>query len=270
MTAVNVGDLYRFQAQCAQLGIETPPPIDRGLHLLQVAAEHSKPPAIRVLDLEAAAARAHITDLAIRSHRFGGGLETGLGAGVEEFSAQVLLEIREAALPYLRPIVTGLQPRFEEQARPLVDAVQRYHFTSSTQSDQVIDMDQKAIVAWRAAKSARDAIQSIVAFRILISNAFTVSPTPAEVREHHWNQGIFEDAEPDRSRLNFSIAFAASDNWSLDAGYLLERQRRDRPMADIDWYALAAGGLRLNPPDEVREKLLARRKVTAAPMAVAG
>jgi hypothetical protein len=55
--------------------------------------------------------------------------------------------------------------------------------------------------------------------------------------------------------VNFSVCFAAGDNWSLTDGYVTS------PYAThLDWLAIAARGLRLNTPSEVAAKITARER----------
>ncbi|WP_136024251.1 hypothetical protein [Microbacterium sp. K27] len=53
-----------------------------------------------------------------------------------------------------------------------------------------------------------------------------------------------------------SVAFAAESNWHTDGTYYVDR----RIGGSIDWFAIAAGGLRLNTPSEVDEKLAERER----------
>ncbi len=113
----------------------------------------------------------------------------------------------------------------------------------------MIDLaDEGASAAWRSARSAWHAIAPIVSIRIAMSSTFDVSPTRAEARAAAFPRTLRD------SETNYSICFAESDNWSLERGYYVE----GKTVGHLDWFVLAAGGLRLNTPDEVRAKLDAR------------
>ena len=52
--------------------------------------------------------------------------------------------------------------------------------------------------------------------------------------------------------VDYSAAFAADNNWSLDGGFYIDNNRAGH----LNWLSLAGGGLRLNSPDEVRAKII--------------
>jgi hypothetical protein len=147
---------------------------------------------------------------------------------------------------------------FDERAEPIVVAAQRYGFTLATTSDAVINLaDEGAIAAWRDLRKAWAGIEPIVKLRRLMSEVFDVAPT----RELVKNSTLRFDAGVS---LNFSVCFAAADNWNLEDGFVTDDSRYQ-----LDWLQLAVGGLRLNSPAEVAEKIAERsREQRAAAFAV--
>ncbi|GAA4053841.1 hypothetical protein [Agromyces indicus] len=244
------GALHLMKGQLELNDIPVPSAITRGLELLQIATEHDTPPTGSVLKLTDAQARARVDTLAARSHfwTLGPGGGRGLGAAVQEFQGQVLREVHEAVRPDLDRIVEDLRPKFAELAEPLVVAAQEFRFTSRTSSDQVIDRaDENASTAWRATRDALAAIAPIVQLRKAISETFDVSPTRDEF------DGPIPTMGGAGQVVDYSVCFAEGDNWSTTGRYYLH----ERIDGAIDWLALAAGGLRLNTPTEVHEKLIA-------------
>lgn len=106
----------------------------------------------------------------------------------------------------------------------------------------VIDQDDAAIAAFRAAKKSWFAVQPIASFRILMSTAFGLEPTG----------GL---------RNDFSVLFAAGDNWGQGGKFYLE----GKTQSHLDWFALAAGGVRLNGISDVHTKIQERRARPIAP-----
>lgn len=242
---MNWSAIHDFAARCTAAGIEPPEPITRAIHLLQVAAAQEPAPTGGLLALDDAGVAARVEAYAIRAHH-AQGYGPGLAVGVVRFQDELVAETREACLPDLERIVTDLQPTFDELAAPLVTAARDFGFTYATTSDHVIDMaDEKASAAWRAVPRAWRAIAPIVSLRIAMSTAFGVSPTMDERRAHAFPK------LPGATSPNYSVCFAAGDNWSFDDGYYIE----GKTVGHLDWLALAAGGLRLNSPAEVRAKL---------------
>lgn len=257
MSTLNVADLHVLTGLCKQLGIESPRPIVRGLELLEVARQHAEPPTGPVLSLSDEAARDRIDDLSRRSHLFThSGTGTGLAVGIESFEAQLLAEVREETMPFLEDVTTAMRPAFDAAAEPLMVAAQRFGYTWATSSDDVVDRaDEEASAAWRDTRDALAAIQTPARMRIMLARMFDLSPTLDDLRRHHARQGQLDAIVTD-DQLNFSVCFAAGDNWNFH-GFYIEPKRGGKSM--LDWLALAAGGLRLNTPDEVRQKLHARQ-----------
>jgi hypothetical protein len=249
-------ELLVFKVSCGQMGVELPKAVETALHLVGVASKHEVAPEGGLLGMTDEQVRERVTDLSIRQHR---GQESaassrGMLPGVRAFKDELAREVRAAVQPELERIVTDLQPRFAESAAPLVTAARQYGFTAKTDPADVIDLaDEKASAAYRDMRTAWLAVQPIASFRILISRTFDLSPTINETTESLFADGLIPSAEPP---INWSVLFAEGGNWSLDAGYLVEGSRGNH----IDWLALAAGGLRLNTPDEARAKVHARQK----------
>lgn len=250
----SAAELETFAEQCTALGLTTPAPITRTLALVQVATDHAAgADDISLLDATDEQARAWITDRSIRGHdRDGRGSTLGMRAGVVSFTDQILAEARAATLPLLDGLVKKLQPRFKELAAPLEVAAQEFGFTYATNSDDVINLaDEAASAAWRNARDAFHAVREIAAFRQSMSRVFRDSPTPDEtLRNHYRGKGVY--VMP--GDVNYSVCFAAGDNWSWENGYQIGSVQEGM----IDWFALAAGGLALNTPSEVREKIANR------------
>lgn len=249
------GELLLFKASCESVGVELPASVARGLELIDIAYAAAEIAPVTLLDLTDEQVLDRITDLAIRSHT--GILESdwfgstiGMSPGIARFVDALLTEVRGATLPHLETMVESLQPSFEELTGPLVTAARDFGFTWQTKSDDVILLaDENASQAWRDVRAAIPKLGPIVNFRKTISQVFDVSPTEAETQ-----QRTVWERRPDVP-VNWSVCFAADDNWSLDEDYVIEGTKRSH----IDWLALAAGGLRLNTPDEVRAKLHARK-----------
>lgn len=254
---MNVTDLYNIQAMCAELGIEAPPPIVRGLELIAVANEHAEPPAGPLLSLSDAAARDRINDLSSRAHLYTHtGTGTGLVPGIEQFTAQLLGEVREETMPHVEGIVEALRSPFDAAATPIIVAALDYGYTWATTSDDVVDRaDEAASQAWRDLRDALAAIQQPARMRIEISRVFGLEPTVEDVRKHYARQREF-DATVTEDRIDYTVLFAAGDGWSFSRGFYIEPKRGGGSM--LDWLALARDGLRLNSVAEVREKLAAR------------
>ncbi|MFG6401468.1 hypothetical protein [Microbacterium sp. P04] len=248
---MNWGDLHAFVGLCTRAGVEVPAPILRGIEMVDIANAHTAQPTGRLLTMTYDQDREHVTALSIRQHTvYSDGSQIGLLPGALAFASEIASEVREAVLPDLDRIVESLQPRFEEITAPLTVAAQQYGFTNTTRSDDVIELaDEQASTIWRESRRAIQALMPIVAFRIAVSRTFNVSPTTGE--SHHLSYNLPTGEIP----VNYSIAFAAGDNWSTDAGYYIE----GKTQGHIDWLALAEGGLRLNTPTEVRMKLAAAR-----------
>jgi hypothetical protein len=251
VTRIHLNELAGFVASCEQLGVTIPPPIIRASELIEIVDEFHARPTTSVLDLSDEHARAWVMDYSVREHdRDGKASGRGMAPGIFRFKDELSEELFDACRPHLDQIVTELQPHFDEITRPLVVAAQTYGFTNSTTSDQVIELsDEDASAAWRGARRAWQGVAPIAAFRLQISRVFGLRPT-------HGDQ-IAMEGRASAIGVNQSVCFAAGENWSIDSGYYIEGRSRGH----LDWLALAAGGLHLNTPSEVEEKLDGRRSV---------
>lgn len=243
-----------FAVACESVGLEPPEAIQTGLRMVAVANQHAEAPSGDLLSMSDDEVRARVTDLSIRQHRGAQGAANTMGLlpGIRAFRDELAEEVAASVGPDLERIVAALQPRFAEEAKPLVHAAQTYGFTASTDPAEVIDMaDEKASAAYRAMRSAWIAIQPIASFRITLSTTFGLSPTVAET-----NLALYGDERSSSTPpINWSVLFTEGNNWSLDTGYVVEGRRGNH----LDWLALAAGGLRLNTPSEVLAKVAARQ-----------
>lgn len=235
--------IREFAQRCDSFGIIVPEPIVRGLHLVEVAEQHAATPSGRLLDLSDSELRDRVTDISIRLHdRDGIGANRGMAPGVRAVEEGLRREVVIDTVPLLDQIIADLRPRFDQTIAPLVEAAQRYGITYNTTSDEIIDLEADTIAAYRAAKKAWLAIQPVASFRILISKAFGLEPTGA----------LSQDA---------SVLFAAGDNWGHGGQYYLE----GKTQSHLDWFALAAGGVRLNGINEVHLKIRDRRASPIVP-----
>ncbi|MBU1250625.1 MAG: hypothetical protein KJ659_09105 [Actinobacteria bacterium] len=248
--------LTRFVSYCSAAGATVPEPIAHAVKLVDAAYACETPPT-GFLSLDIDDVPAMITDLTIRGHA--GHSEyvelgkDGLNIGVQAFARGVLAEARIAALPYLDEMVVNLRPRFDSIAQTLTTAATKYGFTFRTNSDDVVEVDDDAALnAWRALRPALAELMPIAQLRISMSTLFTVSPLLHEMNRF---LGPFESARG----VNYSVAFAAEDNWATDNGYYLEPVNRGADSArSIDWLELSLRGLRLNTPTEVQAKIADR------------
>lgn len=256
---MNWVDLISFKGACERAGLEVPSAIIRGLELIEVAHQQAAPPAGSLLELTDDAVNGLITDLSIRTHQGHSASSRGLAPGVEQFKEQILAEVREASIPELDRLILELRPKFEEVAKPLVTAAQVYGFTLATTSDSVIELaDEDASKAWRDARAAWHAIIPLARLRTQISDAFNVSPTREETAQMFFTAGVFDTGFLSGRPADYTVCFAAGDNWSYDGAYAVSEKKQ----TGTDWFALAAGGLTLNTTAQVREMQAARSLAT--------
>lgn len=246
---MNLGMAARFADSCESLGVAAPPSIARGVELLAIAEAHeTNQPAVHTLTMSPEEVRRFIEDRSVRRHisRSSG---TGLEPGLNEFRDRVHRDVEAIVMPELEDVVEQLRQRFHELAEPLVTAARTYGFTLSTTSDDIINLDDNdAAAAWRNARKSWEAIAPIVSLRKEMTEVFELRPNRRDLPPVHRGG----------DSPNLSVLFAAGDNWSLGQEYLA------RSSTSLDWFALAKGGLRLNSPREVDEKLKARDHVTFA------
>ena len=251
---MNWVELLQFKAACEAAKIAVPAPIVRGLELIEVAKLQGAAPSGSLLDLSDDAVSDRITELSIREHQGYNAESRGMSAGVRQFEAQVLQEVREAALDDLDGLISDLRPTFEKLAKPLETAATVYGFGLSTTSDYVVDLaDEKASKAWRDARDAWHKIQPIVRLRIQMSDVFKVSPTRDETNRMFFTAGVYDPAIIARSssKLDYSVCFAKGSNWSYDG---LAYSIAGKGGSGIDWFALGVSGITLNSPTQVRAK----------------
>ena len=239
------GQLQRFVVTCNLQGVNAPSATVRGIELMRVAEEYRAAPSGPVLGLSSDELRERIHAVSVRDH-FGFNVSVqGMAPGIEEVRQALMTEVREASIGELDRIVEQLQPEFKRHTDRLTLAVKKYGFTSITTSDEVILLaDEKASAAWRASREAITALAPVATFRILMNKTYDLVP---ELRDASEIYDVRNGSRP----VNQSINFGAADNWSAtDAGCMLEGAP-----GGIDWMALAAGGLALNTPTQVRAKL---------------
>lgn len=234
------------------IGADVPTCVSRGLQLLDLAdqALGAPPPAILEMDdgdvasaLAAYSVRLHTADNMLLPTRDRDGLDPGRYTFVQQLIGEVLVAARE---PFADLLISR-RPEFDSAATAMMTASQVYGFTMTTTSDYVIDLaDDDASAAWRATRPAWRTLNRYHVSLSVLLRLLGLEPV---------NDRSYLYAAP-----NLSVYFAAGDNWSNAGGYYLDIRTDSSP----DWFALAAGGLRLNTPDEVQEKALARRQANAA------
>lgn len=257
MGTVNTGSLVTFKRQCLAIGIEPPAAIEKGMHVLAVAEATQEDPPADLLTMTDSKIRAYVEAISLRRHdRDGRGSMLGLAAGLDPFRSTLAAQVHAASLPDLERISEELRPKFDEAVAPLHVAAQTYGITYATTPAEILDRDdEKVSRAYRAMREAWGRVDQIASLRIAMSQTFDLSPTLADV------QDAMFPAIVTGSRVNYSVVFAATDdNWSLGDGYYIESGGR----GGLDWLALAAGGLRLNSPAEVLEKIHRRAQAAHA------
>lgn len=258
MTDLNWVLVRQFVASCEQAGIEPPQSVVRALHVLDVAQAHVADPTGPLLGASDSEVRERVEQLSIRAHDgLGLGALRGMQPGVDAVSDALAREVASTVVPELDYVITSLQDRFNEAARPLEVAARDYGIEAGTSSDDIIDRPdfEEAGAAWRAMRSGWFKLQPLVALRITISKTFLLSPTADETRKAGYI--VFSDSD-----INPSVLF--SDAWSLDpSAYRVQGERS----AHLDWLSLARHGLRMSTVTEVQQKIAARgvERVASAP-----
>ncbi|MDU0325295.1 hypothetical protein RWH43_00865 [Microbacterium sp. KSW2-21] len=241
--------LIEFAEACRGLDLEPPAAVTRGLALIDAAeAVATEKPLTDLLQMDVDDVAPLVAEVSLRRHVSMGLDPDGLGVGVEKFTAQVLREVRSAAVPDLDGLMEALRPQFDEFAKPLTVAAQKHGFTLATTSDDVINRSAEAIEAWRALRHAGAAMEPIAEFWRLTADVFGLAPSR---RLNTSRQNAIEH----QYAANISVCFAAGENWSLDGEYVTHEYR-----THVDWLAVAREGLRLNTPSEVSAKVEARQK----------
>ncbi len=231
------GDINAFAALCEVADLTVPKSIVEAQRLRGVAAAHAVEPPAQFMGMSDDDLRAWLDKVTIRR------LSSGFEHAIAPFEAFLILEVQRTIRPELNALIEEMRPRFDALADPFAEAVTKYGFTARTTSDDVIRMvDNGASAAWRGTETFFRGAQAIAAVRQQISRIFDVSPTAHE-------QGLNND-----EGIDYSVCFAAGDAWSDDGSYYLA----GRSGGTLDWFALAAGGLRLNSPSDVERKTRAR------------
>jgi len=161
---------------------------------------------------------------------------------------ELFAQVRAAMLPHVDGLIDELRAPFDGAAAKLTAYVNQFGFTSHTSADDVIDRDAKTIAAFRELPALIRTMQPYAAIRRMLSTSLDLSPSVAERRS------IAERSGSKWSDRDWSILYAAGDQWSVDASTHLDRN----PQASLDWLLLARGGLALNSPDVVRAKIASR------------
>lgn len=251
---LNWNQVREFVALCAGLDIEPPAAAVRGLGILDLADAHQRVEMPTLLTATDDEVRDFLDLVSLRRASIVDGVSgtvngTGMSVAVRDMSRELAQEVRTAVIADMERFTEALRPRFDKQAAILVDAAQTYGYTLRTTSDEVImRADEKASEAWRATRRAWFAIQRIADIRIRASKVFHCGPIT------DFNQSKTINAET----WDYSVCFAAGDNWSMDGSKYVQ----GNVQGDLDWLALAAGGLRLNSPAETdtmtRERVMAQ------------
>lgn len=247
-TVTQVG-LLEFAEACRGLDLEPPAAVTRGLELIDAAeAVAAEKPLTNLLQMDVDDVAPLVAEVSLRRHVSMGLDPDGLGVGVEKFTAQVLSEVRSAALPDLDGLIEALRPQFDELAKPLTVAAQQHGFTLTTTSDDVISRSSEAIEAWRALRHAGAAMEPIADFWRVTADVFGLAPSR---RLNSSRQNAIEH----QYAANLSVCFAVGENWSLADQFVTHEYR-----THVDWLAVAKDGLRLNTPSEVAAKVGQRQK----------
>lgn len=248
---MNWGLLRLFVSQCEALDVTPPAAAIRGLALVEVMNAHAAKEPVSLLSLTDEGIREHVDRLTLRrpvEPTFGGPL---IDHVTMDLSTELAREVREASRQDLDRIVDDLSSRFVELAAPIVIAAQDYGYSLRTTSDEVIlRADERASAAWRNLRAAWARIQPIVALRIDMSRTFEVAPL----------QSI---RKPPGSPVDYTICFTRSDTWSTNG----EKYVDGNVEGEIDWLALAIGGLELVGPSEVASRVADRDAATVRELA---
>lgn len=253
---VGVAQLIEFQAAAEAAGVQVPEAITRGLGLIDAAEAYGKqPPAEHLLNAKPAQIPKLVDAFAVRQHVTGHPFEkTGLRPGVDRLVDGLLVEIEQAVRPELDGMVESLRPRFDTAVAPFITGAQQYKFTYQTTSDDVILLaDEAASACWRDIRTASRQVDELVSFRRLLSETWGVSPTVAEITDLRESATRMVEVVP--MELDDSVSYAAGD-WSYDGSFSVGHD----PRRGVDWLGLAAHGLRLNTPSEVKAKLKKRKE----------
>lgn len=247
---INWGQVREFVSVCEGLGIEPPAAAVRGLDIIAVAEAHKMVEAPTLLDASDDQVREYLDSLALRSTSIldASGMPA-MGGAIGSMSRLLASEVRAAVVADMDRFTKALRPRFDKQAKILVDAAQTYGYTLRTTSDEVImRADEKASEAWRATRRAWFEIQRIADVRIRASKVFRCGPIT----------DFADSGQTNAETWDYSVCFAAGGDWSMDGSKYVQGNVH----GDLDWLALAAGGLRLNTPAETdamtRERVMAQ------------
>lgn len=250
-TPITLAGLAEFEAHASIVGLDIPEPVAKARHLLDIAGREKTTAPRSVFSMTDKQLRDYITERSIANHQGLNATSRGLESGVSEVQQQILAELQTEIAPHLDDMIVALQPEFDRIVEPIVRGAQTYGFTMSMTSDDVIDMaDEAASATWRESKEAWSAVRPIAKFRQIMSKVFAVSPTLDELERQALLGGRIGSA------VDMTVAFAAGDNWHTDGAYYVDR----RIGGAIDWFAIAAGGLHLNTPTEVDEKMRGRER----------
>lgn len=224
------------------LGFTIPSSIVRTVELLDVARGIEKKPSGSILALTDDEARGRLDAMATAR-------AVDEYSTVKTFTTDLLNELRGVVIPELDALIASMREGFDAAARPLVVAAQDFGIRFETTPEEMIERDNKAIAAYRAARSAWKAVAPFAAVRIAMAKTFRFSPTVEEAESvlAMWGQ-------LDTQKVGFSVLFAAGDGWAFDGSYSL----MGRHGGALDWLKLAADGLHLNTHDEVRAKIHSR------------
>lgn len=136
-------------------------------------------------------------------------------------------------------VIDALRAVFDPAARVLEHAAS-LGFTHATTAQQVIDRnDRDAVATWQKLPDTRATMATVARIRERISERLNASPS-------------YDDLGWDAvGSIDYSVCYAAGDGFSTDGGLYVHGQ--------LDWLALARGGLRLNTPSECHAKLARAR-----------
>lgn len=258
-TPLRAIDARALATTITKTGIDAPAPLTRAVEILD-RLDHLEAPTTGILNLEDDDIAGFVDRIAIqRATAINQGAYAHREAlditrdGVAEEAAQAL---RDGGVDDL---IKALRPRFDKAAKVLHKASQQYGFNTRTSAEDVLNLDNhEATGTYRAISEAISVITEIADVRIKLSRLLGVSPTLQESMDA---RGASTWLDPN-VQFDFTICFAADGNWSVDGTMHVDK----RADAGPDWLRMAATGLRLNTPTEVRELYRQRKNPGVRPL----
>lgn len=245
-TRFAASDARALQAMFAGVGANCPDYIGRAVSIAEMALESFKP-TTDLLDMTDDQVRAVFERESLRQIDGGNSYLTAATYVGERALAEAADRLRAGDVDKL---IKALRPEFDKHAK-IVVAAAGYGITARTTPAEILDRDDSKVTAvWKGLSAALTGLNSILNARAHLSRTLGVSPT---IEQHNIvNQLGFFDT-PNRV-FDWSVTVAGGDNWSANGATHID----GRPELGLDWLNLARGGLHLNTPAEVDEKIANR------------